>query len=487
MQNRSDDFDIEIPIPADIDEQEALELVGEPVDINPVRRRPGYVIVTISYVIPVVNAVMDAADTSISMNGNSHKIVIPAAAITFASSLGLGVKFSAPGFIKTSQMIQNREYPVKWTTRTPLTKSKEYLAAGSALVLTGYSAFSESVLAYHFVASIPSLYQFDSMVNPVLWTTFSSFGAGFIGLNIIFGQGVATLKGARRILGGTRRSYQSTASRIISETGGVVLGTFTSVNDVLSTFGGMVEVFVIESDRSKIAIFVTSTLNGVSDYSVNGIFIAQCLQVFVESFSPDEGEVPAYQQPVVMTTFLLSLASGGLLSYLNHNLFKSVLEDVVKIAGIDAPAITTPMITIIIIGTAAANLVNITGSIYPLYYLAVDKLGDLLNGIYNRAAACFHARTESTPENPSNDHSDDETTGLLESAERSESEDLITANNSEEESSMAEFHDFEVSEESDAHTPSLSRHPSTLFQRISPSDRSDDLRDEVTPPLCIIL
>lgn len=484
MQGRSSsDPDILIPISAEGGEQGNRALVGEPA-----HQRAGHAIAVFSYTIPVLNAAMDAADTSVSMNGNSLKIVLPAAAITFASSLGLGIKFSAPGFIKTSQMIQNREYPVKWTTRTPLTRGKEYLAAGSALALTGYSAFSESVLAYHFVATIPSLYKFDKMVNPVLWTSLSATGAGFIGLNIIFGQGVATLKASRRILGGTRRSYQSTASKIISETGGVVLGTFTSVNDVLSTFGGMMEVFVIESDGAKIAIFVTSTLNGVSDYSVNGIFIVQCLQTFIESFSPDENEVPAYRQPVVMITFLLSLASGGLLSYINHNLYKSVLEDVAESAGINAPEITTPIITTIIIGTAAANLVNITGSIYPLYYLIVNNLGDLLSGIYNRAAACFHEDTEAAPANTSNDHSDDETTGLLEAAERSESEDLITANNSEEESStVVEFHDFDISEESDAAAPAPSRHPSTLFQRITPSASSDDLRDEVTPPLCIIL
>lgn len=333
-----------------------------------------------AFSIPLVNAGMEAVQTAIGLADRSAYFIGPVTTVNFFSALSINLKFTVPGITKSVSIIKNRQLPAKWHK---LSTGKEIFAAGASVTLATYSAFTDSALGYFFIMELPAQYMFTNSINMTGWKVLAGIGAAYTGVGIFTSEGMATYKQTRKLLGGIKPTYKNKASAIISPSAGFVLGTFNSINDSIATFSGMVYVFDITSTPALGTVLALSSINGVTDYSINGLWIIEILDDFIGSFTPAEGVAPAYTRTQVVAAFAASIGAGTLLAYAWHSLAKTVMNETLASVGINATAITDPIVEVLACGGATSNLVNGAGSIYPVLYKAAGALGATLAGIYN--------------------------------------------------------------------------------------------------------
>ncbi len=307
------------------------------------------------------------------------------------------MKFTTPGIQKSFGIIKNRELPAKWHK---LSKAKEITAAVTAVSFAAYSSFTDSVLGYFFLMELPATYNFTKSIDMGGWKVLSTVGAAYTFIGIFTSEGIATYKQARKLLGGIKPTYKNKASSIISPSLGFVLGTFNSINDSIATFGGMKYVFDITSTPALGTVLALSTINGVTDYSINGLWVIECLDDFIGSFTPAEGQSPAYTNKQVIAAFAMSLGAGSLLAYAWHSLSKAVVNETLSAVGINATYITDPLVEVLACGGATSNFVNGAGSIYPVLYKAAGAIGTVLTGIYNHMPSCCRAESDMVETDP---------------------------------------------------------------------------------------
>lgn len=337
-----------------------------------------------SYVFPIATAIREAAETAIGLLDKPAGFIAAATTCNFFAELGINSRFTIEGINDTYEIIMNRGIPTDWPVLTP---AKEAAAVISSSIMGAYSAFSDSVLAYDFVKQLPADYEFTQSVNPTGWKALSGITAGFVGLGRLTAEGMATYKKAREVLAGERMEYSNQFSAYVSPTLGFTLGVLGSASDAVMTCTGLYDVFGITEMPAKIAICSLSSINGVTDYCMNGTFVIECLDAFFGAFTPEDGSLPLYKDPKVIAALALSLAAGGLLAFTYHALAKEALIVLLKALGVDFAAATTPVLEVFACGGASSYLINASGSIYPIFYKAADKLGDSLQSIYNRVAA----------------------------------------------------------------------------------------------------
>lgn len=338
----------------------------------------------ITYSFPIATAMREAAETAIGLSDQPVPLIATATICNFGAELGINYKFTVEGIEDTYEIIEKRSLPAEWPV---LSKTKEAIAITSSAIMGTYAAFCDSVLAYDFVHQLPASYEFTQSVNMTGWKILSGITAGFVGLGRLSGEGMATYQKSREMLAGVKPEYSNTFSGYVSPTAGFVLGVLGSCSDAVMTCTGMYEVFSITAMPAKIAVCGLSSINGVTDYCMNGTFVIECLDTFFGSFTPEDGQLPAYKDPKVIAALVLSLAAGGLLAFTYHGLAKEALVILLKALGIDLAAATTPVLEAFACGGASSYLINATGSVYPILYKAADKLGDSLTAIYNRVAA----------------------------------------------------------------------------------------------------
>jgi hypothetical protein len=337
-----------------------------------------------TYSFPIATAIREAAETAIELSNQPVPLMATATICNFGAELGINYKFTVEGIESTYEIIEKRGLPDEWPV---LSKTKEAIAITSSAIMSTYAAFCDSVLAYDFVHQLPATYEFTQSVNMTGWKILSGITAGFVGLGRLTGEGMATYQKSREMLAGVKPEYSNTFSGYVSPTAGFVLGVFGSCSDAIMTCTGMYEVFSITAMPAKISLCALSSINGVTDYCMNGTFVIECLDTFFGSFTPEDGQLPAYQDPKVIAALVLSFAAGGLLAFTYHGLAKQALVALLKALGIDLAAATTPVLEAFACGGASSYLINATGSVYPLLYKAADKLGDSLTAIYNKVAA----------------------------------------------------------------------------------------------------
>jgi hypothetical protein len=332
------------------------------------------------YAIPVVSAGIEALQTLFDLDGKPAYFAYPVTLINALSAYGINKRFDVDGIEDTYQILKNRKIPAEWR---PLSFGDEIAASVISAPLALYSAFASAAISYVFVLELPAKHAFTQSINMAGWKILSGTAGAFTCLGILSGEGMATYKKTRDIIAGVNSEYSNTFSSYVSPGLGGLLGVFSSTNDAIATFGGMRYVFDITSPLGLATLGAASIVNGVTDYSTNGIFVIECLDEFFGSFTSEENN---HKNPKVISALTLSLAAGTLLAYAWHGLAKEALMESLEVLGVDLPSVTVPLVQALACGGATSTLINTAGNVYPWFYAAADKLSGALSSIYNRIA-----------------------------------------------------------------------------------------------------
>src|SRR3990167_8231943 len=283
-----------------------------------------------AYSFPIATAIREASETAIELQGQSPYFIAAVTASNFCAELSIDSRFTVEGIEYSYKILKKRKLPIDWPV---LSKTKEAIAVTSSTLMGTYAAFCDSILSYDFVYQLPGRYAFTSHVNMTGWKALSGITAGFVGIGRLTGEGMATYRITRNILAGVKPEYSNTVSRYLSPTAGCALGVLGSCCDAVMTCTGMYDVFNITAMSTKITLGALSTVNGVTDYCMNGTFVIECLDTFFGSFTPANNATPCYKNPKAIAALTLSLSAGTLLAYTYQGMAKETLEKILAALG----------------------------------------------------------------------------------------------------------------------------------------------------------
>ncbi|HTM64549.1 MAG TPA: hypothetical protein VL360_08665 [Gammaproteobacteria bacterium] len=367
-----------------------------------------------AYSFPFGAALCEAAETAIDLSNQPLAIIIPATICNFGAALSINSKYNHEGIEDAFNVIEQRNIPADWPK---LSKAKEITAATASIVMGSWAAFADSVLAYYFVNELREKYVFlNKNFSAPLWQAASDVTAAAVFLNITSGEGMATWKKVREVMAGVKPKYSNRASRYLTPTIGYTIAIFGSFNDGVMTCTGLYDVFEITSLAPRIITGAACSSIAFTDYFMNGAFVIECLDIFFGSFTPAEGETPAYKDSKIVSAFALSLLAGGLLAYTYHGITKEMMLELLETLGIDYASVTDPIIETLAYVGAASFFINSAGSVFPIFYKGVEvsqtaasavsnALSSILDSVYN---CCYGAKVRDFL-----DLSEDETANLF--------------------------------------------------------------------------
>jgi hypothetical protein len=261
-----------------------------------------------------------------------------------------------------------------------------------------YSALCDGAVAFHYAHKLPNIYSFTTYVNMQAWKG-ASYGFGaVIGVGLLTGEGMATYRTTRELLAGSKTDYQNRVSRIVCPTLGFTIAVFSSINDGVLTCASIYDVFEITSLDAKIGVLCASSVNGATDYCMNGTFIIEVIKIILES-APT-----AYKDPKKMAVFILALASGALAGYVYQGLAKEAMEEILEALGINYESVTATVITdVLACGGATGMVINAGGSLHPLISKGFDWICSGVGYVYTKITSCCRTPHYELIDNDDND------------------------------------------------------------------------------------
>lgn len=350
-------------------------------------------------IIPIVNAITDSSQTKLGLMGSPAAFAYPVTILTFIALTGLGKKFTVGGIDESCDIIKHRKMPDDWPV---LSVRKQRAAFILSLGITAYVIFSDAAGSYYYAIKMPHDFEFEQWIMPELWVIPSGIIAGITAIGLIFGEGLETFKALREIMSSDKVKYYNRLSSWVSPINGVVFGVFGAANDAINGFVTISTIFNMKSTAQLSGLGASNILNAIADYSLNGRYIRDSINSFIEYLPKN------YNNPKKVISFLVAAAASGLISYAWKGVTSLFLQQTLDDFNINSPEYTDPLVEILTWGGAGSNFLSNTASIYPLSKVLVNKTEKILSGIYNAVAnrLCTATTQEKT-------HGTDEISSLL--------------------------------------------------------------------------
>lgn len=346
----------------------------------------------IAHIFPLASALSESIETAIDLLGKPTALSIPVILVNGAATFGINQKFQNDSIEDASQIYEARGIPANSEDWPTLSTRKEVFAISMSSAMSLYTAFCDGAVTVHYSLKLPAIYNFTKSVNMRAWTG-ASLGFGIVrGAGVWLVEGMETWKTARGLLAGTRMEYKTTLSRIVSPTLGFTLAAFGSFDDAVLTWSGVTDVFQVTSFEGRVAFTVASSVNGVTDYCLNGVYDIEVLKEVLENTGQN------YKDPKIVTAFILALFSGVLAGYVYQGLVVEAMEEWLEAFGIDYKAVTGPVVEVCADLGAAGMVLNAGGSIYPLFRKGVDWLCSGASYVYTKISYCCSSNDDDIEE-----------------------------------------------------------------------------------------
>lgn len=348
----------------------------------------------VAYILPLAAAINEGVQTATDMLGKPTALNATITIINALGALSINDKFKNDGIDDSFQICTQRGIPVEWPQ---LSTYKEVTAIGTSSAASIYSALCDGTVAFHYAHKLPNIYSFTASINMTAWKS-ASYGFGaVVGVGLLTGEGMATYRTTRELLAGTRTDYKSRASRIVCRSLGIPIAIFGSINDGALTCASIYDVFEISSYNVKIGVLCASSVNGATDYCMNGTFVIEVIKNVLE------GAPTAYNDPKKMTVFILALASGALAGYIYQGLCKEAMEEILEALGVNYESVTAPIVEGLACGGATNMVINAGGSLHPFIRKSFDWVCSGVGYVYTKITSCCRTPQYELIENDDND------------------------------------------------------------------------------------
>lgn len=334
-----------------------------------------------AHLFPFSAAVSEGVETAIDLLGKPTALSVPVIIVNAVCAFGINEKFKNDSLEDAFQIINKRGIPEDWPK---LTCGKEAFAIGTSSAMSLYTAFCDGAVTVHYSFKFPAIYNIKQHINIKAWNVSSIIFGIVRGTGVGINEGMETWQTTRGVLAGTKPEYANTLSRILSPTLGFTIAAFGSFDDAVLTCTSMVDVFEISSFNGRVAFTAASSVNGFTDYCMNGTFVIEVLKIVIENTAQN------CKNPKVVAAFFLSLSSGLLAAYVYQGLVVEAMEEWLDLFGIDHQTITGPIIEVCADLGAASTAVNAGGSIFPIFRKGIDWVCSGASYIYSKISCCIH-------------------------------------------------------------------------------------------------
>lgn len=349
----------------------------------------------VAYILPLAAAINEGVQTAVDMIGKPTALNATVTIINALGALCINDKFKNEGIDDSFQLCTQRGIPAEWPQ---LTTCKEVTAIGISSAAGTYSALCDGAVAFHYAHQFPNIYSITAYINMNGWKVGSVIFGGAIFANSAAGEGMATYRTTRELLAGTRTNYQNRASKIVCQTLGATIAVFGSINNGAQTCTSIYDVFGITSLDAKIGVLCASSVNGATDFCMNGTFVIDVIKIVLES-APT-----AYKDPKKMTVFILALASGALAGYVYQGLCKEAIEEILEALGVNYESVAATVVTdVLACGGATSMVINAGGGLHPFIRKGFDWVCSGVGYVYTKITSCCRTPHYELIENDDND------------------------------------------------------------------------------------
>jgi hypothetical protein len=206
--------------------------------------------------------------------------------------------------------------------------------------------------------------------------------SGFTFVGTLTSGGMAMYVKLRNIVFGNKKpEYSNRFSRYASPVIGTTLSLTYAVSNLSGTIVSITSTFGITSTPGIAGVCALGLVNVVNGQFTNLPFNVNAVDKLCGTFTPKEGELPAYKNPYTVVSFSFAIAAAGFIGYSSRELTRVLLNHSLETLGVNCSSITDPIVEGISDTTILCNVLWVGGALTPLFY-------DAATGIVNALSNC---------------------------------------------------------------------------------------------------